>query len=60
MVDGSPSAGDPAYLTAAGEVTKTVSATGGVVATPPVGRFMSTKDEDGYAKVEINLPSVSN
>jgi len=21
-----------------------------------VGRFMSTKDEDGYAKVEINLP----
>jgi len=22
-----------------------------------VGRFMSTKDEDGYAKVEVNLPA---
>ena len=21
-----------------------------------VGRFVSTKDEDGYAKVEVNLP----
>jgi hypothetical protein len=21
-----------------------------------VGRFLSTKDEDGYAKVEVNLP----
>ena len=22
-----------------------------------VGRFMSIKDEDGYAKVEVNLPT---
>ena len=21
-----------------------------------IGRFMSSKDEDGYAKVEVNLP----
>ena len=24
-----------------------------------VGRFMSTKDEDGYAKVDVNLPNTN-
>jgi orotate phosphoribosyltransferase-like protein len=28
----------------------------GMVGTYQVGRFLSTKDEDGYAKVEVNLP----
>jgi hypothetical protein len=60
MVTGTPTAGAPAYLTSEGKVTATVSATGGVVATPPVGRFMSTKDEDGYAKVSVNLPALPN
>ena len=23
----------------------------------PIGRFMSTVDEDGYVKVEVNLPA---
>ena len=60
MITGTPTAGAPAYLTAEGKVTPTQSATGGVVATPPVGRFMSTKDEDGYAKVSVNLPALPN
>jgi len=62
MVDGSanPSAGDPAYLTAEGKVTDTQSATGGVKATPPVGRFLSSEDEDGYVKLSINLPALPN
>ena len=28
----------------------------GMTGTYQVGRFLSTKDEDGYAKVEVNLP----
>lgn len=46
-------AGDPAYLTSNGNVT---NVNAGSVATPLVGRFLSKADEDGYAKVEINLP----
>lgn len=26
------------------------------VATPPVGYFMTNKDEDGYCKIKVNLP----
>ena len=58
MITGTPAAGNPAYLTAAGKLTPTKSADGGVVATPPVGRFLSSEDEDGYAKVDIDLPIV--
>tara|TARA_R100000152_G_C6771621_1_gene198187 strand:+ start:842 stop:1339 length:498 start_codon:yes stop_codon:yes gene_type:complete len=60
MIDGAATAGKPAYLKDNGELTATQSSTGGVVATPPVGRFLSTKDEDGYAKVAINLPALPN
>ena len=49
-------AGDTAYLSNAGLITNVKSATGGDVATPKVGQFLSGLDEDGYAKVEINLP----
>lgn len=58
MITGTPAAGNPAYLTDEGKLTPTKSATGGVVATPPVGRFLSSEDEDGYAKVAIDLPAV--
>lgn len=51
-----PTAGDNAYLNATGDLTPTVSSTGGLVATPLVGKFLSKKDEDGYAKVSIDLP----
>jgi hypothetical protein len=56
-ISGTPAAGDKAYLTSSGQVTPTLSTTGGLVATPLVGQFLSKKDEDGYAKVEIELPN---
>lgn len=47
----SPTAGAPAYLGQSGYITPT-QATGA----PTVGRFETSKDEDGYAKVSINIP----
>ena len=55
-ITGTPSAGNKAYLGANGLVTPTVSSNGGTAATPQVGEFMSSADEDGYAKVAIHLP----
>ena len=46
-------AGDPAYMANGGRIT---NVNAGAVATPVIGRFLSKADEDGYAKVEINLP----
>jgi hypothetical protein len=50
-VDGSPVAGSGAYVSAsvAGNISMVVSGT-------KIGAFVSSKDEDGYAKVEVNLP----
>ncbi len=45
-----PAAGDKAYYDTAGKLTPTLP-TNGV----QVGRFLSAKDSDGYAKVEINI-----
>lgn len=56
MVTGTPTAGDIAYITTSGNVTPTVSATGGLVATPKVGVFAGAKDENGYVALEVNLP----
>jgi len=56
-VTGSPTAGATAYLTANGVLTPTVSATGGVVATPKVGEFAGGLDENGFVRVHINLPA---
>lgn len=50
---GSPTAGAIAYLAGTGMYTAT---NGGAAATPKIGEFKSIKDEDGYAKIEINLP----
>jgi hypothetical protein len=45
-----PVAGDPAYLGVSGRI--------GTASGPPrVGTFLSGKDENGYAKVEVNLPN---
>jgi hypothetical protein len=44
----SPSAGDIAYYKSDGELTTDVDS-------QPVGQFLSSKDADGYAKVEINI-----
>lgn len=48
--------GDPAYLGPSGLLTVTYT---NEHATPIVGRFNSSKDEDGYAKVVVNLPMAS-
>lgn len=46
-----PVGGNKAYLTGSGLLT-----TSSASSAPEVGRFMSSKDEDGYAKVYIKLP----
>jgi hypothetical protein len=53
-----PAYGDTAYLTSSGQLTNTLSSTGGLAQTPKVGLFVSSKDANGYAKVDINLPIV--
>lgn len=53
-----PTDGETAYLTLNGELTKTMSATGGLVATPKVGVFRGGVDADAYIAVELNLPVV--
>jgi hypothetical protein len=50
MITGSPSAGDPAYVGANGNIS-TSTATG----VAKIGMFLSEKDADGYAKVSINI-----
>lgn len=57
QVTGSPTRGDKAYLTTNGDVTPTVSNTGGIAATPYVGEFGGKIDEDGYVKLFVNLPT---
>jgi len=51
-LDGNPVAGSGAYVstTFAGNITMETDE-GSLI-----GRFLSSKDEDGYAKVEVNLP----
>lgn len=51
-----PTAGGKAYLGPSGYVTATISATGGEAATPRVGTFLSTKDEDGFVTVDFAFP----
>jgi hypothetical protein len=50
-ISGNPTAGSTAYLANSGLIS-TTQATGASA----VGRFLSTKDADGYAKVSVNLP----
>lgn len=54
-ITGDPAAGDPAYAchVTAGNIRKDSPGSSGVL---QVGRFLSSKDADGYAKVEVNLP----
>lgn len=54
---GTPTAGQLAYCGPSGLISGgayQTDQTGG--ATTPIGRFLSTKDEEGFAKVSINLP----
>jgi len=60
MIDGAPSPGDVAYASDAGgnagyitDGAADATASGNLA----IGRFMSAKDADGYAKVYVNLPN---
>lgn len=50
-VTGSPTVGATAYVNGTGTISTTQMA--GAAA---IGAFLSSKDADGYAKVEVNLP----
>lgn len=54
-ITGTPAGGDPAYAchVNAGNVRPDSPGSSGVLV---VGRFVTSKDADGYAKVEVNLP----
>ncbi len=45
--------GDHAYLGADGRITNVNT---GAVASPRIGSFLTKKDEDGFARVAVNLP----
>lgn len=55
MVQGTPTAGGKVYPGQSGNFATTDVDTGGTV----IGSFLSSKDQDGYAKVEVNLPANS-
>jgi len=58
----SPAAGDPAYVAHSGNLSKTNLITDNTDSTGArrlVGRFISGVDEDGYAKVYIDLPNTN-
>ncbi len=56
-VTGAPAAGDLAYASETiGEIS-TVAANAEASGNLAIGRFMSAKDADGYAKVYVNLPN---
>lgn len=55
-ITGTPAAGDTAFAchVTAGNIRKDSPGSSGAL---KIGRFLSSKDEDGYAKVEVNLPN---
>ena len=53
---GTPVAGDYAYLADSGLISTSARALVLDGGAQPIGRFLTAKDTDGYAKVEINLP----
>jgi hypothetical protein len=56
MVTGTPSAGQPAYVGVSGLFSATAPTDAGTEDEAyRVGRFLSSKDSDGYAKVAVNI-----
>lgn len=53
---GTPRAGDAAYVADSGLFSTSARALVLNSSATPVGIFLSAKDTDGYAKIEINLP----
>lgn len=60
MIDGTPTPGDVAYASDAGGTAGYITDSAANAAASgnlAIGRFMSAKDADGYAKVYVNLPN---
>mgnify|MGYP003627822493 FL=1 len=57
QIEGTPTAGALAFMDDADTGKFAVAASIDDGEYTAVGRFMSTTDEDGYAKVEVNLPT---
>jgi chorismate-pyruvate lyase len=53
---GTPTAGAYAYVADSGYISTSTRALILDLGAQPIGRFMTAKDTEGYAKVEINLP----
>lgn len=53
---GTPTAGAYAYVADSGYISTSTRALILDLGAQPIGRFLTAKDADGYAKVEINLP----
>lgn len=53
-IQGTPTAGSPAYVGHSGLISAT-----NVGSATVIGEFRSSKDQDGYAKVEVNLPATT-
>lgn len=53
---GTPTAGAYAYVADSGYISTSTRALFLDLGAQPIGRFMTAKDAEGYAKVEINLP----
>lgn len=53
---GTPVAGDYAYVADSGLISTSARALTLDSGAQPIGRFLTAKDSDGYASVEINLP----
>jgi hypothetical protein len=51
QVSGTPAAGEKAHFVLTGQLAAASDSS----SSPQVGRFLSSKDADGYAKVEINI-----
>ena len=58
MIEGTaPAAGDPVYAAHSGYMSKSDIVGHGTQ--PKIGTWLSSPDQDGYAKVEVNLPVTS-
>lgn len=56
LVTGTPAAGAPAYVGANGNISATAPTDAGTEDEAyRIGRFLSAKDADGYAKVAVNI-----
>jgi hypothetical protein len=52
-----PTKGQKAYVYESGYISTSAVSDDSGMATAPIGRFLSTKDEDGFCKVYVKMPA---